>query len=286
MEWIAWIPTAIAAVLACTVFIAKHRIKAEIERSVQHKFDAKIETLRAELRRNEEEFKSELRLKETVITALRDGVLSGRANRQALLDKRRLEAVERVWVAVTEFTAFKYVSALMANIKFDAAAEEASRNPSARLAFQTMGIPVSGKFPENPANNERPFVSPIAWALFSAYKAVLSFSYLQLKILELGIEDAGKFFNTENVKTLLKAALPHQTENIDKYDSTAYHFLLDELEEKLLGELRKMLEGVETDEAIIAQSAKIMKEVDKVVAYNASQIVKNKEMKVAASSEK
>ncbi len=149
-----------------------------------------------------------------------------------------------------------------------------------------MGIPVSGKLPENPANNERPFVSPIAWALFSAYKAVLSISYLQMKMLELGVEDAGKFINTENVKTLLKAALPHQTQFIDKYDSAGYHYLLDELEEKLLGELRKMLDGVESDEAIIAQSAKIMKAVDKMVADSASQIVNNEEMKVAASSEK
>ncbi len=47
-----------------------------------------------------------------------------------------------------------------------------------------------------------------------------------------------------------------------------------------------MLDGVESDEAIIAQSAKIMKAVDKVVADSASQIVNNEEMKVAASSEK
>ncbi len=107
-----------------------------------------------------------------------------------------------------------------------------------------------------------------------------------MKMLELGVEDAGKFINTENVKTLLKAALPHQTQFIDKYDSAGYHYLLDELEEKLLGELRKMLDGVESDEAIIAQSAKIMKAVDKVVADSASQIVNNEEMKVAASSEK
>ena len=68
MEWAAWIPTAVLAIL---LFIARHKIKAEIEKSVQHKFDAKVETLRADLRKSEEEFKSELRLKETEISTLR-----------------------------------------------------------------------------------------------------------------------------------------------------------------------------------------------------------------------
>ena len=43
MEWTAWIPTAITAFLVLLVFVGKHSIKAEIEKSVQHKFDAKIE---------------------------------------------------------------------------------------------------------------------------------------------------------------------------------------------------------------------------------------------------
>ena len=50
--------------------------------------------------------------------------------------------------------------------------------------------------------------------------------------------------------------------------------------------LRKMLDGVETDEAGIAQSANIMKAVDEVVADNASQIVKNEGMRFAGSPEK
>ena len=286
MGWTVWIPTLITVGLAILIFTAKHKIKAEIERSVRHKFDAKIETLRGDLRKNEEEFKSELRLKETEISALKDGVLGGRVNRQAMLDKRRLETVERVWAAVTELAPFKLVSALMVSIKFDAAAEAASRDPKVRSVFTTIGLPGSGKMPENPAKNERPFVSPIAWALLSAYQAVLTVSALQMKILELGAEGASSLINTEKVKTLLKAALPHQTEFIEKYDNTSYYLLLEELEEKLLGELRKMLDGVETDEAAIVQSAKIMKAVDEVAADNASQIVKNEEMKFAASSEK
>jgi hypothetical protein len=50
----------------------------------------------AELHKSDDAFKSELRSKEAEIAALRDGILSRRMQRQALLDKRRMEAVEKV----------------------------------------------------------------------------------------------------------------------------------------------------------------------------------------------
>lgn len=276
----------ITAGLAILIFTAKHKIKAEIERSVQHKFDAKIETLRGDLRKNEEEFKSELRLKETEISALRDGVLGGRVNRQAMLDKRRLEAVERVWAAVAELAPFKAISASMAVINFDAASKQSPHEPTLRKFFEIIGKNVPDDFPTALAHNERPFASPVAWALFSAYQTIIGGAYVRAKILELGIEGAGEFLNTEYVKNLLKTTLPDRAKFIDQSDIGAHYYLLDELEARLLAELMNTLEGVEVDEAAIAQSAKIMKAVDEVAADNASQIVKNEEMKLAASSEK
>ncbi len=286
MDWVAWIPTLITAGLALLIFSAKHKIKSEIEGSVQHKFDGKIETLRADHQKSEEKFKSELRLKETEISALRDGVLGGRVNRQDMLDKRRLEAVERVWAAVTELAPFKVVSASMAVIHFDAASKRAPHEPNLRKVFEIIGKNAPDDFPTALAHNERPFVSPITWALFSAYQTIIGFAYMRAKILELGIEGAGEFLNTEHVKNLLKTTLPDRAKFIDQRDIGAHYYLLGELEERLLAELMNTLEGVEVDEAAIAQSAKIMKAVDEVVADDASQIIKNEEMKLAASSEK
>lgn len=267
MDWTSLIPT---AVLACALYLGRNWIKAGIEKSVQYRFDAKIETLRTQLRHNEENFISELRMKEAEISALRDGVLSGRANRQALLDKRRIEAVERVWKAVIEFAPYKVLSAQMAMIKFDAAAEDTPQNPNLRKFFEIIGNVIPDrKPPDNPAKNEQPFVSPIAWALFSAYQAVLVHAYLMVKVLELGIKDAGKLIKTESVGNLLKTALPYMTKYIDEHGSARYHYFLDELEAKLLAELRSMLEGEDIDKASVEQSAKIMKAVDQVSTDNA-----------------
>lgn len=267
MEWTTWIPT---AVLAFTLFLGKNWIKASVENSVQHKFDTKIETLRTELRKNEAEFKSELRTKETQISALRDGVLSGRANRQSLVDKRRIEAVEKIWKAIIELAPYKNISASMAIIKFDAAAKRTPTDLKLRKYFELIGnTPTKDIMPENTAKREQPFVSSIAWAFFSAYQAAVFHAYLQVKVLGLGIEDPGELIDTESVGNLLKTALPHMTKFIDEHGGTSYHYLLDELEEKLLAELKKMLEGGDIDEASVVQSAKIMKAVEKLRADTA-----------------
>jgi len=59
----------------------------------------------------------------------------------------------------------------------------------------------------------------------------------------------------------LKAALPHQSEWIDGTPPEMYHFLLDELEERLLSELRNILDGVQADEAAAQKAKGILKAV-------------------------
>ena len=66
--------------------------------------------------------------------------------------------------------------------------------------------------------------------------------------------------DTDAVTKLVQVALPHQTKYIKKYDSGALHYLLDELESRLLEELQKILKGGESDKASVEQAAAILKE--------------------------
>ena len=91
----------------------------------QKVFDRQIEEVRAELRNSEERFKSGLRDRETEIATLRNSLLAGSAIRQALFDKRRFEAVEKVWTAVNDLAQIKVLSGMMSVVNFKAAAKEA-----------------------------------------------------------------------------------------------------------------------------------------------------------------
>jgi hypothetical protein len=246
MDWVTVVALLIYAIaqVAFTTWVA---------RRIQYGFDGKIENLRAELRQNEERFKHDLRTKEAEISALREGVLSGRANRQALLDKRRLEAVEKIWAAVIALGPAKSLSATMSIIKCDAVVKDAQM----RQVIDSF-LPPTDAYSKPVAMNEQPFVSEIAWAYFFAYLVIIRSACIRAEFLRAGIEEPEELLDVRKVKEVLKAALPDQSQFIEKSQPVAFHDLLDELEEKLLAELRKTLEGRDLDEAALDQAKNII----------------------------
>jgi hypothetical protein len=98
-------------IMIAATFVGRNWLKARIEKGVQFSFDNKLETLRTEFRRNEERFKADLQSKESEIAALRSAVFSGSAERRSLLDKRRFEAVEKLWKAVNDLAGHKNLGA-------------------------------------------------------------------------------------------------------------------------------------------------------------------------------
>jgi DNA-binding protein Fis len=276
-DWEFWLLLVLYLAIPAVIFISRNWIKARIEQSVRSGFEAKLEALRSDLRRSEEELKSELRSKEEEITALRDGILSGRTQRQALVDKRRLEAIDGLWAAFTTLTPFTLVSRMMASINFDVAAREAHQRPNTQQLFrmisggdQTENL---AKVAQHSGRSQQPFVSPLAWAYFSAYQMVVFGAYIRAKVLEIGLEDAHKVITDEPIKDVLKTALPHYSQFIDEQPVGAYHLLLDDLEKHLIAELQKMIRGDEQDQASVEQAARIMEMVEKASAKQAEQEV-------------
>jgi hypothetical protein len=224
------------------------RIADWITKGVQHKFDVKLENLR-----------SALREKEVEIGTLRNTVLSGSVSRQTLLDKRRFEAVEKIWTTVNDSAQLRALYAMTADLNYNVIAKR-TKDPKIQQ-FLSM-IDTTGPDPEslkNIARDERPFVPEITWAYFSAFTTLLTFNLARFKTLKFGLEEPQKLLNTERIKNILKAALPHQTQFIDEaQDSGAYYYLLDQIEAKLLNELRKILDGKEADQSSIQQAKNIM----------------------------
>jgi hypothetical protein len=68
-------------------------------------------------------------------------VLSGTAQRKALLDKRKLEAVERIWVSLSRLAPLATVSRSMRHMNFEEAAKRTPNEPNLRLVFELMAKP-------------------------------------------------------------------------------------------------------------------------------------------------
>jgi len=185
-----WIPAiSTTALLGIVLWLLRSVISTRLKASVQHEFDQKLESMRAALRASEEALKADLREKEAQIAALRSGAISALASRQAALDRRRIEAVDQLWSAVTSLGPAKALSATMAIVKFENTVKEAARNPAVREMFSAMGGKASMRESSwTDAAKARPFVSPMAWALYMAYQSIVSVAVIKLEAIKAGLD--------------------------------------------------------------------------------------------------
>ena len=261
-----WIPAfASTSLFAVILWLCRNWISTRLTYSIQHEYNSDIEKLRADLKKSEERFKLELQAKEAQIESIRHGALSGLERRHSLLFERRLKAVEELWKAVTELQPAKLTCELMGIIKFEEAAKHAAKDPKTRLLFESVDI---GKFDLTKADIKgarlsRPFLSPMAWAYYSAYTSIIVYAKMQIEALKRGVDS--KYFDEEPSKKLVKTALPHYNDLIDKYGTAAYHLFLDELENKILDEIGITLKGDEWSKESIKQAADIVEQSEKVI---------------------
>jgi hypothetical protein len=150
MTWTDWIPAiSTSSVLTIIGVIVGTYYKAKVEKRIQHNFDEKLEALKAQLRRDEEQLKADLRARDDEIAALRSGALSGMASRQAALDKRRLEAIEKVWSAVIDRWQWKHLAKMVGSLRMDVTLNAATKQNEegrklrqiAELMWKASGLP-------------------------------------------------------------------------------------------------------------------------------------------------
>jgi hypothetical protein len=256
--------TSTSMLIGAGIYLARNLIATRLTKSVQHEFDTKLSDVNSRLRISEESFKADLVRKQVEIQALQNSAIQGRINRVIALDKRRLEAVDQMWGAVHHLGFAKGIAGYMAVLKWDKISDEVARNPRAREIFSALKVDANkANEPVKLAQQARPFITPVAWAYYAAYQAILMHAVALVKILELGL-DAQKFMDSKSLVSLIKTALPHCSEYIDQHGPSAAYYLLDQLENRLLEELRNMLDGAAMDLAEVGRADQILREASRV----------------------
>lgn len=250
---------ATAVLISFVLWLARNLIITRLTKSVEYEYSRLMEYYKQKLRRFEEVFKSDLKIKELEISALRSGVLSAVSSRQSLLDKRRFEATDEVWGAVVSLGALKFVSSWMAHIKFEEASEAAKTDPNVRRMVDVLDKQIDPESPifKGSAIKARPYVTPMLWATYSAYTAVLMQAVSRARVIKYGV--GFDIIDEKRSSEILKIVLPHQSDYIDKFGASCYHYLLEELEEKIIHEIHQTISGAETDDAGIEQAAAVIK---------------------------
>lgn len=261
MDWVPAITTTslFGVVVIFVGWLSKKALLSWVTGAVSHDFDQKLERVKADLRK-----------KEAQIDALRSGALSGVQHRQSALYDRRLQAIEDLWSSVISLTGAKHLCQLMAIVKFDVAAEEAAKNSKFREVFKAFGAGVDlKKMDLKSAQKSRPFVSPPVWAFYQAYQSIISQAVIQMETLKHGVgKDLTK---SDELVKLVAVTLPHQKGYIENYGIAGCYYLLDEIEQKLLVEIDKMLNGAEADRESLETAANIIKVAEALAAVNAEE---------------
>lgn len=259
-----WLPPiSTAAALGIVGWLLRSWISARLTKSIGFEFDKKLELLRAEHRTSEEKLRADLQAKETEIATLRASAMTALSNRQSAVDKRRLDAIDQLWASVLSMNKARGISLMMSMLKFEAVAEQAKQDPKMREFLETIGagFNIATDLKIDEASKARPFVSPLAWGIFTAMTAIVANGATKWYVAKGGL-GAKDFSDQGALANMVKAALPEYSSYVDKTCMPELHPLVEKLELKLLEEFRLMMSGAEADRASVRQAAEIMKYSD------------------------
>jgi hypothetical protein len=259
MQLTDWIPAlTTTGLLSLALWLSRALITARLTRSVQHEFDKKLELVKAEFRAAERALEASLAQRSAELESLRAGALSGSTQRRALLDKRRLEAIDELWGTLIRNQSARSLAMTMSVMKLEYIAEQVGKDDRVRNFIKISGGGFDpSKLDYVTANLARPYVSDMAWALFSAVQAITGYYVAHWVALSNGIDSRTMVAN-EAVHKLILAVAPEYKEYLETNGLSASYNLLERLDTLLLAELMRMATNYQQDKESVEQAAEIL----------------------------
>lgn len=244
--------TIASLLLAALAWLLKGLIKTRLVASVEHEFSEKLEKLRASIRDKQEQIDSVRRTATSVVVN----------NRQSV-DQRRIAAIDAVVASVEASKKHLWASSILSRLKVEEVVKQLDQ-PNVRSFIEGLSPNLESYTPDASVNLEaakaQPYLTVSAWAFYKAYVGILSYDFMRLLTLKHGF-DPGKFTTDEKLREAVLLALPEMEGFVGKYGVTAYHHLLDDLESKLMSELRAIAEGKGEDELAVKRAQAILEAV-------------------------
>lgn len=247
----AWLVAGAVGVLLGSLLTkaAQAGVVALVEKSLSARFDKEIEAVR-----------SDLRTKESKITALQAAALNGRAGRQALMDKRRIEAVETLWRDVIRLNPFLWPTRMTQLLKLDAIAARVEIEPNIKKFIDTVGgQDLTEKLKELEAEKVRPFLPVDVWNLFSAYQGLLIYCYIRMKGASFGM--GKEMFREDDIIDQIKSAVPNFSNYLAEHGIAGAAGLANILRDLVLDSLRLTIKSLGSDMDDIVEIHEIMKKL-------------------------
>lgn len=272
-----WLPAistnAITSIcLVGAIWLSRNWITERLGRSVQHEYNQKLTKFKADLNIDLEKLRQETSRNESSFKSLREGALSNLAQREAILFEKKVEAIEKLWEAKQKLDKGMFVAQTVGVLNWDKIDDNDPPNNDLGIYADVLinsNVNMKDLSTEN-LQTCRLYLSPLLWAYFSAYQAVILDAYARMALLQnrqpLSLLKAG------GTGELLKKAMPEYTKYIDDHGISSYSSLLTSLTEKLLTEIKQELNSKEGDKIALNKAAEIIAEAEQLNSFKAPDV--------------
>jgi len=235
------------------VWVFKDWLSTRLKASIQHEYDRKLESIKAELSRD---------------AAFHAAAHSSFAAGQKAAMERKLNAADILWRKLVEFR--DQLPPVLSFADILTVQEYKDAQIHGRFGVLTQDIDLKKITSLSPLGIEevRPYVGEYIWHLFFTYQAV--FLRIVFMFTE-GMKDKEKFewFKNDSTRQLLRNTLTNgEMEAFDKVNFGKIRWLQQRLEGKILNELHKIISGEDTVPKSIEQISLIQQLLTKVEAEN------------------
>ena len=193
---------------------------------------------------------------------------------QRLIEKQ-VEASDFLWSAFCENKKCQRAAEMMKTLNvdyIDASFQTLTESNRDGKMMEAIGV-LSRSATENEANDQpnrqqnfilakspdevRPFVSPMAWALFTAHHTIVNHAIVTFKLWSIGVQTQ-KILKTKELEELVCRALPHQKNGFIEFGHSFAYFCLGEIEECLEREIRRFLKEGDIEQQSFQRASEIL----------------------------
>lgn len=235
-EWFMGVVTA-TGVIATGGYVLRDTLAKFFLKSIEHRFDRRLEAFKGELRDNEKELEH-----------IRSFLIAARRDHDAALQAKRLEAAEILIRARNKLAQFSALAEYMTALNTDEILKN-HNNPKIKQFIETLTSPFNIReeiknFHSIDMTLPRLYISEYSLKLFDAYKMIILKSALMMEIFMIPGTDKDKLIKEENLSEIVIDLVPASKDGFVRFGETyAYHwpkYFYDEI----LKSLRHELSGV------------------------------------------
>lgn len=205
-------------------------------KSVEHRFDKKLEKYKAEIRENEKELEH-----------MREYLSSVRSGRDSFLQMRKFRSAESLIKARRFLNEFNMAVTFMQMFKIEALFESID-DPKIQSLIDSLVKPLnldekSSEYRKFDLDTPRLYLSDKTMRIFDIYSGIIMLSVGMLKMLETKNKEASGVITCDNVVKNIVDLLPNAKEGFEKHGDSFIFQFHDYFRRELLNEIKSELTG-------------------------------------------